>query len=283
MPRRFNTAGPCKADNHYMLPPVERISGLMRLIERQGYFVIHAPRQSGKTTTMAALAKQLTDEGRFAAVLVSCEVAGSLGDKLEQTELALLQAWWQQAQQDLPTALHPPKLKPGVAGVQIAHALIDWATVCPLPIVLLIDKVDVIHDRVLISLLHQLRANFPLRPKGFPQSLALIDQQDITNCGLPFGRGRYLEMRVPFNIKVASLTLENFTQAEIKQLYQQHTDQTGQAFLAEAVTEVFELTQGQPRLVNAIAAQVTDDLVLDRKIPITAVHVAQAKQSLSWH
>ncbi|MCS6814518.1 MAG: ATP-binding protein, partial [Cyanobacteria bacterium] len=48
MPRWFNTAGPCRADIHYMLPPTSRLPQLERLIAQETYFVIHAPRQTGK-------------------------------------------------------------------------------------------------------------------------------------------------------------------------------------------------------------------------------------------
>jgi hypothetical protein len=46
----FNTAGLCQADIHYMLLPTQRLPDLERLIEQRNYFVIHAPRQTGKTT-----------------------------------------------------------------------------------------------------------------------------------------------------------------------------------------------------------------------------------------
>ncbi len=52
MPKWFNTAGPCQSVIHYMLPPTQRVPGLERIIEQRGYFVIHAPRQTGKTTAM---------------------------------------------------------------------------------------------------------------------------------------------------------------------------------------------------------------------------------------
>jgi hypothetical protein len=51
MPRRFNTAGPCKPDLHYMVPPLARLGSVRRMIENQAYFVVHAPRQVGKTTS----------------------------------------------------------------------------------------------------------------------------------------------------------------------------------------------------------------------------------------
>jgi predicted AAA+ superfamily ATPase len=74
MPRWFNTAGPCRADIHYMLPAIRRVPSLERLIVQQNYFVIHAPRQIGKTTAMLALAKQLTESGQYTAVMLSVEV-----------------------------------------------------------------------------------------------------------------------------------------------------------------------------------------------------------------
>ena len=57
----------------------------------------------------------------------------------------------------------------------------------------------------------------------------------------------------PFNIKVRSLTMRDFNATEVEQLYQQHTLDTGQVFTAQATAMAFDLTQGQPRLVNALA------------------------------
>ncbi len=59
MKKYFNTSGPCRPDEHYMLPAQERCRGLLNLIERKQYFVIHAARQSGKTTLLLDLMQQL--------------------------------------------------------------------------------------------------------------------------------------------------------------------------------------------------------------------------------
>ncbi|MFM7580398.1 MAG: hypothetical protein ACKO5Q_26125, partial [Microcystaceae cyanobacterium] len=67
MPKWFNTAGPCQADIHYMLPPTARLPELLPLIQQRNYFVIHAPRQVGKTTAMLALAQELTASGQYLA------------------------------------------------------------------------------------------------------------------------------------------------------------------------------------------------------------------------
>ncbi|MCP4687314.1 MAG: hypothetical protein GY859_04640 [Desulfobacterales bacterium] len=57
MGKTFNTTGPCIQDEHYMLPPIERCRGVLKPIKRKQYFVIHAARQSGKTTILMDLIK----------------------------------------------------------------------------------------------------------------------------------------------------------------------------------------------------------------------------------
>ena len=72
MPRRFNVTGDCRPDWHYMVPPIPRLPEAPKLVEEMGYFVVHAPRQTGKTTTRGALAMQFTAEGKFAALYFIC-------------------------------------------------------------------------------------------------------------------------------------------------------------------------------------------------------------------
>ncbi len=62
MARFFNTAGPCRPELHYMLPAERRLPELRGLIDQQLYFVVHAPRQTGKTTYFCSLAQSLTSE-----------------------------------------------------------------------------------------------------------------------------------------------------------------------------------------------------------------------------
>ena len=90
MPRRFNVAGPCKPEIHYMLPAAARVPLARQLVADQNYFVIHAPRQSGKTTAMTNLAQELTESGGYVAVLVSVEVGAAFNDDPGAAELAIL-------------------------------------------------------------------------------------------------------------------------------------------------------------------------------------------------
>ena len=55
--RFFNCAGPVEADRHYRIPPLERVDleDILTLIGDEHYFVLHAPRQTGKTTVLRVL------------------------------------------------------------------------------------------------------------------------------------------------------------------------------------------------------------------------------------
>lgn len=52
----FNTAGPVDRENHYKIDPISRINldEIRLLIDSQKYFVLHAPRQTGKTSLLLA-------------------------------------------------------------------------------------------------------------------------------------------------------------------------------------------------------------------------------------
>lgn len=131
MLKRFNTAGPCKADIHYMLSPLACLPELTRLIDQQGYFVIHAPRQTGKTTAMLALAQQLTASGDHAAVMLSVEVGAAFPHDPGAAEAAILTAWRNAAKFRLPADLQPPDWQQTSPRQGVGLALSEWAERSP--------------------------------------------------------------------------------------------------------------------------------------------------------
>ncbi|MBK1648948.1 hypothetical protein CKO36_10125 [Rhabdochromatium marinum] len=68
--RFFNTEGPIQLDKHYCLPPLQRwaLEDILRLIEQEKYFLLHAPRQTGKTSCLLTLMEYLNRDGRYRAV-----------------------------------------------------------------------------------------------------------------------------------------------------------------------------------------------------------------------
>jgi hypothetical protein len=214
------------------------------------------------------------------------------------------------ARHDLPEALRPPSVDgTGVEGESLlAFYLETWCRASPRPVVLFLDEIDALHDESLVSVLRQLRRGFAGRPAAFPQSVALIGLRDVrdykvrsavrpeaTTLGTasPFnrtGRSAVKSSEVEggaagagFNVKAEALTLRSFTQTECRALLGQHTAETGQVWAEDAMSEVFEQSQGQPWLSNALASLCTTHataLVPDRSVPVTREHVLQVREIL---
>ncbi len=276
----FNTAGPCRPEDNYMVPFAGRLPEVQRIIDQKGYFILHAPRQTGKTTLVLELAKQLTEEGKYAAVMLSVEVGAAFPHDIEKAENAILGSWGTSAKFWLPDELHPPKWEDYQPGEKIKNALSQWAQNCPRPLVIFIDEIDSLQDEVLISILRQLRAGYPERPKGFPWSLALVGLRDVRDYKVTSGGSVRLNTASPFNIKVRSLTLKNFRADEVATLYQQHTEETGQTFTDEALAQAFHLTQGQPYLVNALAKVAVEELQANLSQPVELKDIERSKDIL---
>ena len=278
----FNTAGPCIEGMHYMLPPLDRIPEARGLVAQGAYFVVHAPRQTGKTTSLRALARALTAEGRFAALAFSCEAAEAAQDDVAAAQHAILDEIVLAAQLDLPLDLRPPSPWASAGRLTLLRtALAGWSISCPRPLVLLFDEIDAVRGESLRSVLRQLRAGFQYRDRGFPWSVVLCGLRDVRDYRMASGADpERLGTSSPFNVKTKSMRLGSFGQDEVQALYGQHEADTGQPFTEAAVDLAFELTGGQPWLVNAVAKEITEEIAVPLAEPVTAEHVNTAKERL---
>ena len=214
----FNTAGPCKADLHYQIRPDTRLEGVDALIEGQNYFVVHAPRQTGKTTTLRALARRLTAEGRYTALHFSCETGRALhgvGEVERRIWLAIELA----ARENLPPDLRPAPVVVSSTGGFLTVQIKQWCEISPRPLVLFFDEIDALEGEPLKSVLSQLRDGFPSRPEHFASSVVLCGLKDVRDYKiLSGGTDPRAGSSSPFNIKVESLRLGNFTRAQLIEL-----------------------------------------------------------------
>ena len=284
MTRFFNTAGPCVPSDHYYIPSEQRVAEIRNLIESKLFFILHAPRQTGKTTFLHTLADNLNREGRYVAVVTNVESLQRVTD-VEKGNPALLELIYRDAESQVRSEEMPPpydsiKSSPYHA---LNNYLSDWTAACPRPIVLLMDEIDSLPEDLLISVLRQLRTGYLNRGDvPFIHSLALVGLRDVRDYKVRLRPdSESLGTASPFNIKARSLMLSNFTRDEVGELYAQHTEETGQVFEPGAVDQAYYWTQGQPWLVNALAQQITWDDVPDRATPITAAHVDSAKEQSS--
>lgn len=281
MARRFNTAGPCRPDLHYMIPAERRLPEAPALVEQGAYFVVHAPRQTGKTTALRALAERLTASGRYAALHISCETGEAAGDDYGAAQRAILSQLRQYSEIYLPAELRPPPFSEPPETELLGTALTAWARTCPRPLVLFFDEIDALRGQSLISVLRQLRSGFPHRPGFFPASVILCGLRDVRDYKAASGGDpERLGTASPFNVKLKSLRLGDFTGEELRELYAQHTTETGQQFEEPALARAFALTQGQPWLVNALAREILEEMKVPASEPITVEHVETAKERL---
>jgi hypothetical protein len=281
--RFFNNAGPCDPERDYMLPPEPRLPGARNLVDRGRYFVVHAPRQTGKTTTLTALARDITTDGRQAALLFSCEQARIFSTEVDAAERTILQAITQAARwQELPEECLPPQWPEAPPGSLLFAGLEAWARCCPRPLVLFFDEFDSLSGPALLSVASQLRNGFQARPRNFPWSVALCGLRDIRDYRIAAGQTPEPSGRSssPFNIIYRSFRMHDFTRDKVAKLYGQHTAETGQEFTAEAVDRAFDYSQGQPWLVNTLALQIVEEDEMGVTGAVTAAHVDEAKERL---
>jgi len=285
--RFFNTAGPVNCQDHYCLPPLERfdLAEIMALIEQKKYFVLHAPRQTGKTSALLALREYLNREGRYRALYVNFEVAQGYREQINAGLIALLREISSQARLTLgdDTADTITRDLVGLGAPSLSEFLSRWCSAADRPTILLIDEIDALVGDVLITVLRQLRAGYPNRPQAFPSTVVLCGVRDVRDYRIHSSQSQtIITGGSAFNIKAASLRLGDFTQREIERLYAEHTQETGQRFAPAALAAAWELTQGQPWLVNALAYEAcfTMRTGRDRSQPITAAMLQEAKENL---
>ena len=282
MERFFNIAGPCIESRHYMMQPSDRIPGVERLVAREQYFVIHAPRQSGKTTFVQTLANSINQEGSRYAAYVSLERTDGCLEfetSIRVILTAIIDGLNRMPGVDVPRSTADKYTDHNSA---VLHLIQDTCRRLDRPLVLLIDEADCLTHEAMRSFLRQLREGYIARDsEPFPSSIALIGMRNIRELKLQIRPDEEsLGTASPFNIAAKSLTIRNFTRDEIAELYQQHTEATGQVFEPSAIDRVFDYTHGQPWLVNAIAAQCVDELVTDTSQSITPEDVYDAREAI---
>ena len=259
--RFFNTAGPVRLDDHYAIPPLDRVDvdELLALIRAKQYFVLHAPRQTGKTSALIALRDLLNsgEAGNFRCVDVNVEVGQVARDDVAEGMRAVLSSLAMSAEllgDDSLEGIWPDTLVKAGANNALRQVLARWCVANPTPLVLLVDEIDSLVGDTLLSVLRQLRAGYQQRPGGFPQSVVLCGVRDIRDYRIRSSTGEVIAGGSPFNVAAKSLRMGDFTEAETRALMAQHTEETGQRFSSSALDSVWTQTRGQPWLVNALCA-----------------------------
>jgi len=285
----FNTAGPVVAEDHYALDPLSRIDldEVLSLIKQKKYFVLHAPRQTGKTSMLLALMRRLNQGDRYRCLYVNVETGQSAREDVGaaiQTILSQLAFHAQEFLEDdfFQKNRHKMQEKESPHSLLLA-ILAAWSKSSQKPTILFIDEIDALVGDTLISVLRQLRTGYAHRPQNFPQSIILCGVRDVRDHRIHASSEKDpVTGGSAFNVKAESLRMGNFSEVETHALLQLHTDETGQVFSPEAKADIWQFSQGQPWLVNALAYEVTFKIKANRdpSVRLTALMVAQARENL---
>lgn len=262
MERFFNTAGPNIPEDNYTIDPLSRfdLDEVEMLIRQKRYFVLHAPRQTGKTSCMLALRDHLNEQGDYIAVYANVEG----GQASRNDKATVVKSIIDTLTGEMRLIMKDDKADKACEAVQkvgtdsmLSQFLSLLCQSLDKPLVLMIDEIDALVGDSLVSVLRQLRSGYANRPKAFPQTVVLCGVRDIRDYRIVLSNQDIVTGGSAFNIKTESLRLGNFSKEEIHELYLQHTRETGQAFDEACFPLVWKATEGQPWLVNAIGREVT--------------------------
>ena len=167
MERFFNIAGPCVAAKHYMLPATERLPEVVGMVRRELYFVIHAPRQSGKTTALKQLVRDINGSGERVAMYCSLETLQNVTDvakAMRSAETLIAKAMKLSpplaplADETLAFAGSDPVVRDSASGLMTL--LTKISADCGKPLVVFFDEADCLCFDPLVAFLRQLRNGY---------------------------------------------------------------------------------------------------------------------------
>ena len=276
----FNTTGPCNPEEHYMLSPEERLVGsqLSRYLKNRLYWVLHAPRQTGKTTFLQVWAREINKVGKQVACYVSIERCQGVADPKDAIP-AICNAIKESAEDyglPVPETIGDPLSA-------LSYLLKDWSKkIASKPLIVLFDEVDVLVGETMISFLRQLRGGFASRGVGkFPVSIALVGMRDLKDYITQSKDGVAPNPGSPFNIKKDSAQLTNFSANDVNRLFAKRTEETGQLITAEALKYVFEQSNGQPWIVNSLFDRATTRILDEESTEtVTIEHIREAREQM---
>lgn len=264
MNRFFNITGPNREHENFGLDLLKRIDykAIETFIDRGRYFTVCSPRQSGKTTLLLALKKKINEEGRYHCLYCNVEAAQVAGNDAENGVRLILSRIAQEAELELKDPWPYQNFASILEQVGSEGALVTFferwlfqAQPNKKPIVLIFDGIDLLSGKTLVSVLRQLRTGQINSPRLFPKTVILSGVRDVRDVDIEINERQSLIGRSGSDIRERSVVLYNFTQGEIKELCEQYTAETGQAFQETAYPRIYSLTGGRPWLVNALLGE----------------------------
>ncbi len=231
----FNTSGPNIPKEHYTIKRNSLIAKGIDLVNKDRYFTIWAPRQTGKSTYFRQLATELEKKDyKVAHINFENYKNASLKSFLYSFTRHLKEKWGLDLTKES----------------DLSHVFEIIQTQNKNKCVLIIDEVEGINEEYFGDFLHSIRNAYHSRENHCLKSVILVGVSNIV--------GVVSDNASPFNI-ADNLNVPYFTNNEVFELLEQHEKETGQLFETKVKDKIFQITAGQPGLVNGFAKKLVDN------------------------
>ena len=275
--RKFNIHAVCVPKKHYMVDITNKLQQIKKLVDQQEYFIINRGRQYGKTTTLFALQKYLSDE--YAVISLSFE---GIGDDVFRTESEFCIEFLNQIQDRLELSGFPleeqKKWKNGdvKSFATLSRHIREVCRHSDKKYVLLIDEVDKSSNNIVfLNFLGKLRDKYIARNRDEDftfHSVILAGVYDIKNIKLKLVQEGLHEQKAsettinnsPWNIAADFKVDMSFSVSEIKTMLVDYESENSIGMDMDGIaTEIHNYTNGYPVLVTTICKLIDEELEKD--------------------
>ena len=278
--RRFGTQGRVYPNKHYFVSRTDEIADFIDRIKDGRYIVLFAPRQTGKTTFFRwALEALTTQDTTYFPIQLDFQIVRNTVPATFYERLYCLirreietvfQKRGEMLSASLTQFLEETNLTDEFSMITFFQRLSSFLE--NKRVVIGIDEFDGIPQTVVSDFLYALRHIYLSDEPRCPYSVGIVGVKSITQLN-------YDRSISPFNIQ-DEFRLPNFTLEQGQELFEQYTDEVGQAFASEVIESIHKQTAGQPVLVNRFAQILTEEMKTPKIDPITMVHFATAHTQL---
>ena len=270
MKRRFNVTGSCDPQRHYMVRLDDRLKKIKEdYVDYGSYFVINRGRQYGKTTTLKALAKYLSEEYIVFSLDFQQMSTSTFADDTTFIKgfvnrlLIALKRMFFEDKEKIVERLAALKEHNDAGMDDLFECISSICELCSRPIVLIIDEVDSAgNNQVFIDFLAQLRGYYLARDE-MPtfHSVILAGVYSIKNLKLKLRPESEHQFNSPWNIAADFKINMRFSAEQIAGMLGEYEAdyQTGMDICAVA-EEIYAYTSGYPVLVSTICKYIDEDL-----------------------
>ena len=281
--RRFNVAGVCVPDKHYMADISSKLEKIITMVEDDEYFTINRARQYGKTTTLSRLDNKLKNkyivlclsfegvgEGAFAndnafVQFFIKKVAGEL--EYNHVDIAVIEKWTE-----------TDSLSDGDAFDNLSDKITSLCKDCGQDIILMVDEVDKSSDnQIFLNFLGMLRGKYLLRQQRRDvtfKSVILAGVYDIKNLKLKLRPDEERKYNSPWNIASDFNVDMSLSVKEIASMLSEYENDHHTGMDIELMSrELYFYTSGYPFLVSRLCKWIDEEG--DRKWSVDNLRTAE--------